>query len=73
MRSVRSWDLHAALSYSVYTAHSDSTTEPISQFGGGIEICIMPHIGWINDFSWSMVNVPDNDVGMVRSGINFAL
>jgi hypothetical protein len=29
MRPVRSWDLHAALSYFVYTAHSDSTTEPI--------------------------------------------
>ena len=31
------------------------------------------HIGWINDFGWTMVNVPDNNVGMVRSGINFAL
>jgi hypothetical protein len=45
MRSVRSWDIHAALSYSVYTTHSDSTTKAIGQFGGGIEICIMPHIG----------------------------
>jgi hypothetical protein len=45
MRPVRSWDIHAALSYSVYTTHSDSTTKAIGQFGGGIKICIMPRIG----------------------------
>ena len=42
-------------------------------FAGGIEIRITPHIGRINDFSWNVVNGPDNNVGMVRSGINFAL
>jgi hypothetical protein len=42
-------------------------------FGGGIEIRITPHVGRINDFSWNVVKGPDNNFGMVRSGINFAL
>jgi len=55
-----------------HTDHSGSTTEAIGQFGGGIEIRITPHIGWMNDFSWNVVNGPDNNFGMVRSGITFA-
>jgi Outer membrane protein beta-barrel domain len=50
----------------------DGRTEAIGQFGGGIEIRITPHIGWMNDFSWNVVDGPDNDFGMVRSGITFA-
>ena len=57
---------------SATTDHLGATTEWIGQFGGGIEIRITPHIGWINDFSWNVVNGPDNNFGMVRSGINFA-
>ncbi|HEV3147674.1 MAG TPA: hypothetical protein VGZ24_03420 [Chthoniobacterales bacterium] len=52
--------------------HSGSTTEAIVQFGGGIEIRITPHIGWLNDFSWNVVDGPDNNFGMVRSGVTFA-
>jgi hypothetical protein len=50
--------------------HTESRA--IGQAGGGIEVRFTPHIGWINDFSWNFVNGPDNNFGMVRSGINFA-
>jgi hypothetical protein len=52
--------------------HTDSETKAIGQVGGGLEIRFTPHIGWINDFSWNFVDGPDNNFGMVRSGINFA-
>jgi hypothetical protein len=52
--------------------HTDSETRAIGQVGGGLEIRFTPHIGWINDFSWNFVDGPDNNFGMVRSGINFA-
>jgi hypothetical protein len=52
--------------------HGDSETEAIGQFGGGLEIRITPHIGWMSDFSWNVVDGPSNNFGMVRSGINFA-
>jgi hypothetical protein len=55
-----------------HTDHSGSTTEAIVQFGGGIEIRITPHIGWMNDFSWNVVDGPDNNFGLVRSGVTFA-
>jgi hypothetical protein len=56
----------------IRTQQTDSTTEPMGQFGGGIEVRLTPHIGWINDFSWNVVNGSDNNFGMVRSGLNFA-
>jgi hypothetical protein len=52
--------------------HTDSETRAIGQVGAGLEIRFTPHIGWINDFSWNFVDGPDNNFGMVRSGINFA-
>ena len=52
--------------------HSDSTTKAIGQVGGGLEIRLTPHIGWINDFSWNFVDGPNNNFGIVRSGVNFA-
>jgi len=61
------------LVFTVITEHTGGQTKAIGQFGGGIEIRITPHIGWMNDFSWNVVDGPDNDFGMVRSGINFAL
>jgi hypothetical protein len=54
------------------TSRSGSTTEGIVQFGGGIEIRITPHIGWMNDFSWNVVDGPENNFGLVRSGVTFA-
>ncbi len=56
----------------IVTRHTDAETRAIGQVGGGIEIRFTPHIGWINDFSWNFVDGPDNNFGMVRSGINFA-
>jgi len=44
----------------------------IGQFGAGIEVRLTPHIGWINDFSWNVVDGPNNNFGMVRTGVNFA-
>jgi hypothetical protein len=55
-----------------HTDHSGSAAEAIVQFGGGIEIRITPHIGWLNDFSWNVVDGPENNFGMVRSGVTFA-
>ena len=52
--------------------HSDTKTEGIGQVGGGLEIRITPHIGWISDFSWNFVNGPKNNFGMARTGVNFA-
>lgn len=50
----------------------DSVTRAIGQFGGGLEVRLTPHIGWINDFSWNVINGRQNNFGMARTGINFA-
>ena len=52
--------------------HTDGETEGIGQVGGGLEVRITPHIGWISDFSWNFVTGPNNNFGMVRTGVNFA-
>ena len=31
-------------------------SKAIGQFGGGVEVRFTPHIGWINDFSWNVVD-----------------
>lgn len=54
------------------TVISDSDTKFMGQVGGGIEVRITPHIGWINDFSWNFVARDHSDFGMVRGGLNFA-
>jgi Outer membrane protein beta-barrel domain len=54
------------------TATEDSESRAIGQFGGGVEVRITPHIGWINDFTWNVIDGPENNFGMVRSGLNFA-
>jgi len=51
---------------------TNSETELIGQFGGGLEFRLTPHIGWMTDFSWNVIDGPENNFGMVRSGINFA-
>jgi len=56
----------------VTTQQTGSTSEGIGQFGGGIEVRMTPHIGWVSDFSWNVVNGPNNNFGMVRTGVNFA-
>jgi hypothetical protein len=54
------------------TVREDRDSKGMGQFGGGLEVRITPHIGWVNDFSWNLVDGPHNDFGMVRTGINFA-
>ena len=54
------------------TGHTDSETRAIGQVGGGMEIRLTPHIGWVSDFSWNFVDGPNNNFGMVRTGVNFA-
>jgi hypothetical protein len=54
------------------TKTSNRKTEGIGQFGGGLEVRFTRHIGWLNDFSWNVVNGPHNNFGMARSGLNFA-
>lgn len=50
----------------------DNESLGMGQFGGGLEVHITPHIGWIADFSWNIVDGPNNNFGMARTGINFA-
>jgi hypothetical protein len=54
------------------TTHSNGKGKGMGQVGGGIEVRITRHIGWLNDFSWNMVDGPNNNFGMVRSGLTFA-
>jgi hypothetical protein len=52
--------------------HTDAETRAIGQVGGGMEIRLTPHIGWVSDFSWNFVDGPKNNFGMARTGVNFA-
>ena len=49
-----------------------SKTKSMAQVGGGFEVRISPHCGWITDFSWNIVSGSNNNFGMGRTGINFA-
>ena len=49
-----------------------SETKAVGQFGGGFEVRFTPTIGLMNDFSWNVVAGPQNNFGMVRSGITIA-
>lgn len=52
--------------------YTDGETRGIGQVGGGMEVRITPHIGFVSDFSWNFVDGPNNNFGMVRTGVNFA-
>jgi len=54
------------------TVREDNEDRAMGQAGGGLEVRITPHIGWIADFSWNMVDGPNNNFGMARTGISFA-
>jgi hypothetical protein len=56
----------------VTVGHTSSQSEGIGQVGGGLEVRFTPHIGWVSDFSWNFINGPQNNFGMVRTGVNFA-
>lgn len=62
----------AANGQSPASVRRDSDAEGLGQLGAGFEIRITRHIGLINDFSWNIVDGPDNNFGMFRSGIRFA-
>jgi hypothetical protein len=52
--------------------HTESDSRVMGQVGGGLEVRLTPHIGWIGDFSWNFIDGPKNNFGMVRTGVNFA-
>src|SRR6266446_4899431 len=54
------------------TDHFGSETKVLGQFGAGLEFRIARHFGLINDLSFGVINGPQNNFGMFRSGINFA-
>ena len=56
----------------IRTEDTDTEAKAIGQVGGGMEIRLTPHIGWVSDFSWNFVDGPHNNFGMVRTGVNFA-
>ena len=56
----------------LHTEQTGSQSRAIGQIGGGIEVRFTPHIGWVSDFSWNFVDGPNNNFGMVRTGVNFA-
>jgi hypothetical protein len=67
-------EVEAGEGFDIIRTHgiSSAETEAIGQFGGGLEIRFTPHIGWMADFSWNVVDGPENNFGMVRSGLTFA-
>jgi hypothetical protein len=56
----------------IRTEQTSSESRAIGQVGGGMEVRVTPHIGWVSDFSWNFVDGPHNNFGMVRTGVNFA-
>ena len=56
----------------IRTEQTGSESRAIGQVGGGMEVRMTPHIGWVSDFSWNFVDGPHNNFGMVRTGVNFA-
>jgi hypothetical protein len=61
-----------AFSVFAHTRHFGTQTKLLGQFGFGLEVRITPHIGWINDLSWGVIDGPDNNFTAIRSGLNFA-
>ncbi len=62
----------ASIGASPASVRRRSDVEGLGQAGAGFEVRITPHIGVINDFSYNLVNGPDNNYGLLRSGIRFA-
>jgi hypothetical protein len=48
------------------------TTKLLGQLGGGLEIRCTRHIGVMADFGWNVVDGPQNNFGMARTGLTFA-
>ena len=56
----------------VAAVNRGSETKAVGQFGAGMEVRFTPTIGWMSDFSWNLVGGPNNNFGMVRTGVTFA-
>ncbi len=56
----------------IRTEQTGSESRAMGQVGGGMEVRMTPHIGWVSDFSWNFVDGSHNNFGMVRTGVNFA-
>ena len=54
------------------TDHFGSETKVLGQFGAGLEFRFTRHVAMINDLSFGVINGPQNNFGMFRSGVNFA-
>jgi hypothetical protein len=54
------------------TQRNNSESKIMGQVGGGFEVRFTPHMGWMSDFSWNVVDGPNNNFGMARTGITFA-
>jgi hypothetical protein len=54
------------------TDHFGSETKVLGQFGAGLEVRFARHVGWTNDLSFGVIDGPQNNFGMFRSGLNFA-
>jgi hypothetical protein len=52
--------------------HFDGETKLIGHFGFGLEVRFTRNIGWTNDLSWGVIDGPNNNFTMIRSGLNFA-
>jgi hypothetical protein len=52
--------------------HNDGDTRLLGHFGLGLEVRFTRHIGWTNDLSWGVIDGPQNNFTMIRSGLNFA-
>jgi hypothetical protein len=61
-----------AFAVNAQTDHFGSKTEVLSQFGIGLEFRFARNFGWTNDLSFGVISGPQNNFGMLRSGLNFA-
>jgi hypothetical protein len=61
-----------AFSVNARTRHFDGESKLLGQFGGGLEVRMTEHIGWINEVSFGVIDGPKNNFTQVRSGLNFA-
>jgi hypothetical protein len=53
------------------THHFGSETKLLGQFGVGLEFRIARHVGLTEDLSFGVIEGPQNNFGMFRSGLNF--
>ena len=47
-------------------------TAAIGQFGGGLEIRVTRHVGFMGDVAYNLVSGPENNFWMARFGLTLA-